>query len=56
MVALRQSIDVAYRVVSKRLLEVLYDNYKLMDHLHAARDYLLLGQGDFVRHLIDLLQ
>ena len=35
MAALRQSIDVAYRVVSKRLLEVMMDNYKLMDHLYS---------------------
>ena len=26
-----------------------------MDHLMGIRRYLLLGQGDFIRHLMDLL-
>ena len=26
-----------------------------MDHLSGMRRYLLLGQGDFIRHLMDLL-
>ena len=26
-----------------------------MDHLVGMRRYLLLGQGDFIRHLMDLL-
>eukprot|EP00729_Bicosta_minor_P025826 gene25826-18168_t len=38
----------------------LHDNrvlrpYKFVEHLHAIRRYLLLGQGDFIRHLMDVL-
>ena len=44
-----------YTTVSKRLLEILYKQFKFVDHLHAIRRYLLLGQGDFIRHLMDVL-
>jgi gamma-tubulin complex component 3 len=30
--------------------------YKLLDHFNALRRYLLLGQGDFIRHLMDLME
>ncbi|XP_062521244.1 gamma-tubulin complex component 3 homolog isoform X2 [Corticium candelabrum] len=53
---LHQSVDLAYRETSKRLLEILHTKYKFMDHLKALRRYLLLGQGDFIRHLMDLLE
>lgn len=52
MTSLRASIDSVYTVVSQRLLHILFKKYKLMDHLTAVRRYLLLGQGDFVRHLM----
>jgi gamma-tubulin complex component 3 len=35
---------------------VLHAKYQFMDHLKAMRRYLLLGQGDFIRHLMDLLE
>ena len=41
--------------MSKRLLETLFKKYKFVEHLHAIRRYLLLGQGDFIRHLMDVL-
>eukprot|EP00061_Rhincodon_typus_P011254 g36140.t1 len=41
---------------SKYLLDVLNQNYHLLEHIKAVRRYLLLGQGDFVRHLMDLLK
>ncbi|XP_038049883.1 gamma-tubulin complex component 3 homolog [Patiria miniata] len=52
----QQVIDSAYRDTSKRLLHVLYTDYKFLDHLKAMRRYLLLGQGDFIQHLMDLLE
>ena len=30
--------------------------YKLMIHFRAMRNYMLLGQGDFVHYLLDVLQ
>ncbi|XP_044170945.1 gamma-tubulin complex component 3 homolog [Acropora millepora] len=55
-VALQETIDTAYRITSKRLLEIFFTKYKFVDHLRALRLYLLLGQGDFIRHLMDLLE
>ncbi|XP_054706621.1 gamma-tubulin complex component 3-like [Uloborus diversus] len=44
-----------YTKTSKIVLQVLHEKYNLMDHLLAMRNYFLLGQGDFIRHLMDLL-
>ena len=54
--ALGDFIDVVYTNTSKHLIEVLFKQYKFLDHLKAMRRYLLLGQGDFIRHLMDLLE
>uniref|UniRef100_A0A7N5ZYD0 Gamma-tubulin complex component n=1 Tax=Anabas testudineus TaxID=64144 RepID=A0A7N5ZYD0_ANATE len=54
--AFQEKIDAAYFDTSKYLLDVLNHNYLLLDHLQAMRRYLLLGQGDFIRHLMDLLK
>eukprot|EP00731_Ephydatia_muelleri_P030066 Em0021g589a len=48
-------VDVAYQETSKHLLHVLHNKYNFTKHLKALRRYLLLGQGDFIRHLMDLL-
>ncbi|XP_021351512.1 gamma-tubulin complex component 3-like [Mizuhopecten yessoensis] len=49
-------IDTVYKETSRHLLDTLHNKYKFMDHLKAMRRYLLLGQGDFIRHLMDLLE
>ncbi|XP_074658179.1 gamma-tubulin complex component 3 homolog [Tubulanus polymorphus] len=49
-------VDMVYKETSSHLLTVLHSKYKFMDHLKAMRRYLLLGQGDFIRHLMDLLE
>lgn len=54
--AFESKIDAAYFETSKYLLDVLNKNYHLLEHLQAMRRYLLLGQGDFIRHLMDLLK
>lgn len=54
--AFQAKIDVAYKDTSKYLLDVLNRDYLLLEHLQAMRRYLLLGQGDFIRHLMDLLK
>lgn len=53
---LQTLIDMAYREASRHVLNVMHTTYKLMDHLKAVRRYLLLGQGDFIRHFMDLLE
>ncbi|KAI7906548.1 Spc98 family-domain-containing protein [Cokeromyces recurvatus] len=52
---LEKSIDLAYKNTSKALLNLLKTKYKLMDHLKALKQYMLLGQGDFIRYLMDIL-
>ncbi|MGH0134790.1 UNVERIFIED_CONTAM: hypothetical protein FKN15_064543 [Acipenser sinensis] len=54
--AFQSNIDAAYFETSKYLLDVLNKNYHLLEHMQAMRRYLLLGQGDFIRHLMDLLK
>ncbi|KAG8452117.1 hypothetical protein GDO86_004057 [Hymenochirus boettgeri] len=54
--AFQSKIDAAYFETSKYLLDVLNKNYNLLEHMQAMRRYLLLGQGDFIRHLMDLLK
>ncbi|KAG2456430.1 gamma-tubulin complex component 3 [Polypterus senegalus] len=54
--AFQGKIDAAYFETSKYLLDVLNKNYFLLEHMKAMRRYLLLGQGDFIRHLMDLLK
>ncbi|VDD82696.1 unnamed protein product [Mesocestoides corti] len=49
-------ISTAYQHISKRLLETLLNRYHFMDHLRATRKFLLLGQGDFIQRLMDLLE
>nr|XP_054771270.1 gamma-tubulin complex component 3 homolog [Lytechinus pictus]XP_054771271.1 gamma-tubulin complex component 3 homolog [Lytechinus pictus] len=52
----QQVIDIEYRDTSKRLLYILQTEFKFLEHLKAMRRYLLLGQGDFIKHLMDLLE
>ena len=49
-------IDTAYVETSSVLIEILMKKYKLLDHFNSLRRYLLLGQGDFIRHLMDLME
>jgi len=53
---LHSLMDNTYLEVSRRVLDVLNTKYKFMEHMQALRRYLLLGQGDFIRHLMDLLE
>ena len=53
---LQAMMDTAYLETSRRVLDVLTTQYKFLDHLQALRRYLLLGQGDFIRYLMELLE
>ncbi|KAF9534282.1 gamma-tubulin complex, DGRIP91/SPC98 component [Crepidotus variabilis] len=52
---LERSIDSAYQVASSRLFEVFIDKFKLLDHLSALKNFLLLGHGDFADQLMETL-
>jgi hypothetical protein len=49
-------VDQCYRAASRRLLAVLNGRLRFREHLRGLRTFMLLGQGDFVRHLMDLLK
>lgn len=49
-------LNSAYKEVSQKVLELLFSNFKLRSHFRGLRQYMLLGQGDFIRHLMDLLE
>lgn len=49
-------IDTIYLNTSKRVLDIAKGPHKLLQNLQAMRNYLLLGQGDFVRVLMELIK
>lgn len=53
---LQAMVDAAYMDTSRHLLSILSTRYKFLEHLRALRRYLLLGQGDFILCLMDLLE
>lgn len=52
---LERAVDEAAQVTNAHAMELLKNKYGLSEHCNALKKYLLLGQGDFVQHLLDLL-
>ena len=52
---LERSIDAAYQIAGQRLFEVFLGKFKLLDHLSALKNYLMLGHGDFSDRLMEAL-
>lgn len=52
---LEHSIDKAYSIASQRLFDIFFEKFKLLDHLKALKNYLLLGHGDFAEQLMESL-
>ncbi len=52
----QEVIDAAYEETSSALIQILMKKYKLLDHFNSLRRYLLLGQGDFINHLMELME
>ena len=48
-------IQSASAVTSKKLIEVMFKKFKLKGHLIALKKFLLIGQGDFLQYLMDLI-
>eukprot|EP00940_MAST-03C_sp_MAST-3C-sp2_P001292 g1292.t1 len=53
---LHRSISLATKTISSQLVDLLFKQHRLMDHLFALKQYLLLGRGDFALCLMDALQ
>lgn len=52
MAGLERSITLAFSVASQRLFDTFFDRYRLLDHLRALKDYVMLGKGDFTQVLM----
>jgi hypothetical protein len=50
--ALTRGINDAAAVINARVTSLMTGKYRLIDHFAAMKRYLLLGQGDFVQHLL----
>jgi gamma-tubulin complex component 3 len=46
-------VSKASEEVNERVMSVVLDEHKLLEHLAALKKFLLLGQGDFVSALLD---
>ncbi|XP_028787749.1 gamma-tubulin complex component 3-like [Neltuma alba] len=53
--ALESLVDEAAKRIDEHLLNVMYKRYKFKEHCLAIKRYLLLGQGDFVQYLMDIV-
>ncbi|KAM7265131.1 hypothetical protein ACFE04_002814 [Oxalis oulophora] len=53
--ALENLVMEAAKRIDKHLLEVMYNRFKFKEHCLAIKRYLLLGQGDFVQYLMDIV-
>ncbi|GAA5880119.1 hypothetical protein JCM3774_004154 [Rhodotorula dairenensis] len=52
---LERSIALAYSQTSARLFELFFDRFRLLEHLRALKDFVMLGKGDFVEILMEQL-
>lgn len=48
-------IDEAYKTTMKRLMDLMDNKFHVFDHLQALKNYILLGQGDFIALLMESL-
>lgn len=48
-------VNHAYEVTNTALINILFSKFKFEGHCNSIRKYLLMGQGDFMQYLMDLL-
>ncbi|KAF4666323.1 Gamma-tubulin complex component 3 [Perkinsus olseni] len=53
--SLTRMVQAAYRRETSLVFRLMMNKYRLQEHLLAVKKYLLLSQGDFVGHLLDLM-
>lgn len=51
----KREIDLIYKEINKYLVELLFNEFYLEDHFKSIFNYLLLGQGDMMQYLMELL-
>ncbi|RHY25414.1 hypothetical protein DYB32_008326 [Aphanomyces invadans] len=52
----QQWITAAAKETNNYVTQLLLNKHQLLEHCRALKQYLLLGQGDFIQYLMDLLQ
>ncbi|MBW0483746.1 hypothetical protein O181_023461 [Austropuccinia psidii MF-1] len=52
---LQKTIDSTYSIANQILFHIFFVKLKLLNHLNALKDYLLMGRGDFISLLIESL-
>lgn len=52
---LERSIEEAYKTTMAQLIQLMADKFLLFEHLQALKNYLLLGEGDFIQILMESL-
>ena len=53
--ALQALVVEAAKRIDRHLMDVIHGRYRFRDHCMAIKRYLLLGQGDFVQYLMDMV-
>ena len=53
---LERFVQEASAHVDRRLIDILFNKFDLSKHCDAMRRYVLLGQGDFVQALMDMVR
>lgn len=48
-------IDEAYKTTMKRLIDLMANKFHVFEHLQGLKNYILLGQGDFIALLMESL-
>ncbi|KAH6641724.1 Spc98 family-domain-containing protein [Chaetomium tenue] len=48
-------IDEAYKTTMRRLMDLMSSRFRIFDHLQGLKNYILLGQGDFIALLMESL-
>ena len=54
--ALTSMVALAKRRLNSRVLQTMFSRYRLGDHSSALKRFLLLGQGDFIQNMMDLMK
>lgn len=55
MVGLEHAIDAVYAAASEHLVHTFLHRFRLLDHLRALKEYLMLTKGDFADALVETL-
>ncbi|CAL4086382.1 unnamed protein product, partial [Meganyctiphanes norvegica] len=54
--AIGELVNLTFRETAGHVLEEIRTRHHLLEHLRALRRYLLLGQGDFIHYLMEILE